>query len=150
MTISIISNNKNFDQYMMARSFFASKGITYKLCGPYTREHEISFNLPLVNTDSGFYKTQVPLYSYKSDISNWLLDMTEQSGSKTRLPQYGLVILLGEEGEKLKSYLKSYSYNEVLSRVSIISDSSDFKNELEKVWDKFQIYWTNQLNKRSA
>jgi len=153
MTISIISTGKHFDHYTMVRSFFANKGVTYKMFGPYSREHNVSFNLPLVNTDDGFYKTLVPLYSYKSDLADWMSDMIEQCGwrgfkQSKELPLYGLIILFGEEGEKVKSYLKFSPYHEVLSRISIITNPENFDQELERVWDKFQLFWAKEENKR--
>lgn len=148
MTISLISTGEHFDYYTKARAFFSNKGITYKMCGPYSVDHKVSFNLPLCNTDNDFYKTQAPLYSYKSDLADWVADMIKLSGDKKNLPMCGLIILFGDSGEKVKSYLKSCQYHEVLNRISIITNPETFDADIDKIWDKIQIFWAKEENKR--
>ncbi len=146
MTISLLSTGEFIKQYDIARYFFANKGLSYKWCGPYTKEHKVSFNLPLYSTDRKWVPQSSPLFNYNSDLVKWLNDLNSQNGNKDNglLPDFGLVILFGENGKKVENFLsdlKFDSYSTLSNRLALIKSEENFDKALQMVYDRAMLFW---------
>lgn len=153
MTISIISTSKDLDIYNKTVTFFKSKGIAVKLCGPYNKEHKISFNLPITNSSNKFLPATSPLYTYKSDLVDFLIDVNEMSGSKDMeySPYIGLIIYTGDGSKEIKNFVSKTDFEATqnLKNRLFFIDSDDLLNEnLEGILDKSMIVWTKYENSK--
>ena len=75
--------------------------------------------------------------------------MNATSQDKTKFPNCGLLILLGDEGKKVAKFLEGITYdsNSYLSkRVFTIIDDKDFEKQLEDVYNSCMLYWAKYEN----